>query len=174
MKTATKSLTIPILGKPAQIIIKKSNIDGVESEQDKIVIKSSKIKPQTILKEYLKTLLEEQVAEIYNQIKKEGKIEIHGNIKFKIAEKIDNKKQRIAKLKGNTITLKISTITLPEEALKYIIAHEIAHTYIKRHTKKFWQIVEVICPNYQKAKELLEANKNSQLIVFENLPKITI
>jgi hypothetical protein len=48
--------------------VRKSNTDGVETQQDKIIIKTSKIKPKTILKEYLKTLLEEQAAEIYNQI----------------------------------------------------------------------------------------------------------
>jgi predicted metal-dependent hydrolase len=166
MKTLNQSLTIPILGKPTQIMIQKSNTDGVETQQDKIIIKTSKIKPQNILKEYLKTILEEQATEIYNQIKKEGKIEIHGNIKFKIAEKIDNKKQRIAKLQGNTITLKINTATLPEETLKYIIAHEIAHTYIKRHTKKFWQIVEAICPNYKYAKEKMENDKSLMFLKF--------
>jgi hypothetical protein len=86
--------------------------------------------------------------------------------KFQNRGKIDNKKQRIAKLQGITITLKLNAVALPEEALKYIIAHEIAHTYIKRHTQKFWQIVEAICPNYKYAKENLENDKSLMLLKF--------
>jgi len=52
-------------------------------------------------------------------------------------EKIDGKKQRIAKLKGNKILVKLNAATLPESALKYIIVHEIAHIFTKRHCKKF-------------------------------------
>ncbi|MEM2780569.1 MAG: M48 family metallopeptidase [Candidatus Bathyarchaeia archaeon] len=160
MNKLNQNQTITIFGEPVQIKIQKAEQDGIEAQQNKITIKTSKIKPENILKEYLKTLLEEKATEVYNYIKKEGKIEIHGDIKFKVTEKIDNKRQRIAKLQGNTITLKINTVTLPEEALKYIIAHEIAHIYIKRHTKRFWQILEAIHPSYKQGKDILEKTKN--------------
>lgn len=52
---------------------------------------------------------------------------------FEIVNKIDNKKQRIAKLKGNKILISLNAIALPKDALKYIIAHEIAHTYKKTY-----------------------------------------
>ncbi|MEM2174670.1 MAG: M48 family metallopeptidase, partial [Candidatus Micrarchaeia archaeon] len=69
--------------------------------------------------------------------------------------KIDNKKQRIAKLKGNKILIKLNAIALPKSALKYIIAHEIAHMFTKRHTKRFWKTVELMCPNFKKNQRLL-------------------
>ena len=49
-------------------------------------------------------------------------------------------------------------MALPKEALRYIIAHEIAHTFTKKHTKRFWKIVETIYPNYEKGKEILMKN----------------
>jgi len=95
-----------------------------------------------------------QLYEIYDQIRNEGKVEIFGDLHFEIVKKIDNKKQRIAKLKGNTIMVKIDAVALPKSALKYMIAHEIAHTFTKRHTNRFWKIVETIYPNFEVGQKL--------------------
>jgi len=45
---------------------------------------------------------------------------------------------------------------LPEDLLKYVIAHEIAHAFIKTHTKRFWKVVESIHPNYKEAQNILK------------------
>jgi len=36
-----------------------------------------------------------------------------------------------------------------EAQLAGVMAHEIAHVANKRHTKKFWKTVELICPNFR-------------------------
>jgi predicted metal-dependent hydrolase len=100
-------------------------------------------------------LLYSRLLNIYDQIKREGKIEIFGSLDFEIVEKIDNKKERIAKLKGNKILIKLNAVVLPKSALKYIVVHEIAHAITKRHTKRFWKIVETIYPNYRIGQKLL-------------------
>jgi hypothetical protein len=91
---------------------------------------------------------------IYEKIKREGKVEVFGDLDFEIVEEIDNKRQRIAKLKGNKILVKQNAVGLPKSALKYMIAHEIAHIFTKRHTKKFWRIVEAIYPNFEVGQKL--------------------
>jgi Zn-dependent peptidase ImmA (M78 family) len=106
-------------------------------------------------------LLYSRLLNIYEQIKREGKIEVFGDLDFEIVEKIDNKKERIAKLKGNKILIKLNALALPKSALRYVIAHEIAHTIAKRHTKKFWKTVELICPDFKEAQELLKRCSNS-------------
>jgi predicted metal-dependent hydrolase len=106
-------------------------------------------------------LLYSRLLNIYEQIKREGKIEVFGDLDFEIVEKIDNKKERIAKLKGNKILIKLNAVALPKSALRYVIAHEIAHTIAKRHTKKFWKTVELICPDFKEAQELLKRCSNS-------------
>jgi len=73
--------------------------------------------------------------EIHEEIRKEGKIDLLGNLDFEIAKRIDNKRERIAKLKGNRIILQLDAIALPENILRYIVAHEIAHIENKRHDK---------------------------------------
>ena len=133
--------------------------------------KSITITEQELTKEHLDDLLYSQLLKIYNQIKREGKIEIFGNLEFEIVEKIDNKKKRIAKLNRNIIQVKLNTITLPKSALKYIIAHEIAHTFTKKHTKRFWKIVETIYPNYEKGRKLLMKNGEFLYNPLTNLPE---
>jgi predicted metal-dependent hydrolase len=110
---------------------------------------TSTITKQKLDKDSSADLLYSQLFKIYEQIKREGKVEVFGNLDFEVVEKIDNKKQRIAKLKGNKILVKLNAVALPKSALKYIVAHEIAHTFTKRHTRKFWKIVETIYPNFE-------------------------
>ena len=43
----------------------------------------------------------------------------------------------------------------PEFVLQYIIAHELAHLAVKRHTWRFWKVVGIIYPEYEKGKEEL-------------------
>lgn len=105
-------------------------------------------------------LLYSKLSEIYEQIKREGKIDVFGNLDFEIVENIDCKKQRIAKLKGNKILVKQNAAKLPKKVLKYMLAHEIAHTLTKRHTKKFWKIVETIYPNFEAGQNLLSKYKH--------------
>ncbi|MEM5831459.1 MAG: YgjP-like metallopeptidase domain-containing protein [Candidatus Aenigmatarchaeota archaeon] len=146
---------LTIFGKDFMIIEQKSNEDSVKLEDNKIYVNTYEKTANFLLKEFLENLLYSQLVKIYDQIMKRKKIEIFGNLDFEIVEKIDNKKQRIAKLKGNKILIKLNAIALPKSALKYIIAHEIAHMFTKRHTKRFWKIVELMCPNFKKNQELL-------------------
>jgi predicted metal-dependent hydrolase len=74
---------------------------------------------------------------------------------FEVVKSIDGKKHRIAKLKGNKILVQVNARRLPKSALRYIIAHEIAHTLTKSHTKRFWKILEAIYPSYETGQNLL-------------------
>ena len=96
-----------------------------------------------------------RIFDIYEQIQKERRIEIFGTLDFEVVRKIDGKKYRIAKLKGNKILVHMNTRRLPKSALRYIITHEIAHTFTKRHTKKFWKVVGTIYPTFKTGKTLL-------------------
>lgn len=53
-----------------------------------------------------------ELIKIYEQIRKEGKFEIFGDLDFEVVDKIDNKKQRIAKQKGNKILVKLNAVIL--------------------------------------------------------------
>ncbi|MEM2923130.1 MAG: M48 family metallopeptidase [Candidatus Nitrosocaldus sp.] len=101
-----------------------------------------------------------RLQEIFDEVKEgcRDRIDIFGTVKFKIAyKKIDGKEYRVAKIKGNTITIKHTAVTiLPKSALKYIIAHELAHVLVKDHNERFWDIVRMIYPKYNMGKRVLE------------------
>ena len=144
-----------MFGKKYVIIEQNSDRGGLQVKNNKIFITSSKRPADSLLKRFLAGHLHSELLKIYDQIRDEGKVELFGNLNFEIVEKIDKKKQRVAKLIGNKILVKLNAIALPKSALKYIIAHEIAHTLTKKHNHKFWKIVKTIYPGFQRGEKLL-------------------
>jgi predicted metal-dependent hydrolase len=76
-------------------------------------LKEFQLKLEAILKEFLE----------------QSRVEVYGNLRIVVAD-ID----RIACLKGNTIYVNIKARRYPDFVLRYIIAHELAHLVVKRHT----------------------------------------
>ena len=141
-----------IFGKQVDVEAKKSRKDTVEFKDDKVVVKSSKA-ASTLLRDFLVELLHSELSKIYEDIRNDGKVELFGSMDFEVAEKIDKRKERIAKIKGNKILVKMSAIALPREALRYMLVHELAHIATKRHTKKFWKIVQTMYPSFKEGEK---------------------
>ena len=108
-----------------------------ESLDDDDEVKEFQLKLEAILKEFLD----------------QGSIEVYGNLRIVVTS--FDRPSRIAFQKGNTIYVNIKASGYPEFVLKYIIAHELAHLVVKKHTWRFWKIVGVIYPEYEKGKEEL-------------------
>lgn len=155
--------TVDILGKTYMLTDKISDKDQITLTEKEVKIERHWKNSKTLLNEFLSDLLHEKLFDISKGMKLEGKIGIYGNLDFEIKEKVDNKKHRIAKLKGNKIIVKLEAVRLPTSVLKYIVAHELAHTISKQHTPKFWKAVELIYPNYSEAKEHLDENTRQLL-----------
>ena len=100
-------------------------------------LKEFQLKLEGILKEFLE----------------QGSIEVYGNLRIVVTSFV--RPSRIAFLKGNTIYVSIKARGYPEFVLRYIFAHELAHLFVKRHTWRFWKIVGIIYPEYEKGKEEL-------------------
>ncbi len=96
-----------------------------------------------------------RLSDVYEQVKNENRIDIFGDIDFEVVDSIDGNRQRMAKLKGKKIIVHEAARSLPKTALRYVIAHELAHSVAKGHTKKFWKVVETIYPNYETGQRLL-------------------
>lgn len=56
----------------------------------------------------------------------------------------------------NNINFNWRLIKAPSFVIDYIVVHELTHLIETNHTKKFWDIVSIQLPNYQKAKEWLK------------------
>lgn len=48
--------------------------------------------------------------------------------------------------------------------MKYIIAHEVVHTFTKRHPDRFWEIAKTIYPNFEREQDLL---KKKTLLILD-------
>ena len=65
---------------------------------------------------------------------------------------IKNVKSRWGSCSGkNNINLSIHLMRLPDHLIDYVLLHELAHTKIKNHSKKFWQFLDTLIVN---AKEI--------------------
>jgi len=144
-----------IFGKRFSIVERRSDSDFIEVKGRVIVVNRKKRTARSLLKEFLAEKLYSRLIELYEELMKRGKVEVLGDLDFEVVGSIDNKRRRIAKLKGNKILVRLNAVALPEPALKYIIAHEVAHIFNKRHTKRFWRMVESIYPEYEVGLKLL-------------------
>ena len=44
----------------------------------------------------------------------------------------------------------------PEEAIDYVVVHELAHLVEMNHSPRFYKIVEAVLPDYKERKKLLK------------------
>ncbi|MDQ1280650.1 MAG: hypothetical protein QG670_1913 [Thermoproteota archaeon] len=152
---------LTIFGESYSLVEYRSSKDHVDFKNREVVVEHYKRSSEAVLRDFLDQLLYDKFSDIARDFKSGGKIDLFGNLDFEITEKIDKKKQRIAKLKGNKILVTRKAVSLPENILKYIVAHEIAHIVSKRHTERFWKTVGLIFPDYLQAQELLANHSKS-------------
>ncbi len=49
-------------------------------------------------------------------------------------------------------------VMAPLDVVDYVVAHELAHLRVKNHSRKFWKVVEAICPDYKHHRKWLREN----------------
>ena len=87
------------------------------------------------------------------------------------AEEIDEKFNKITVKKVSTIWGSCSSkqnlnynyklAFCPMWVIDYVVAHEVCHLKHKNHSKKFWDLVKTMYPNYKQAKKWLKENGNN-------------
>ena len=79
---------------------------------------------------------------------------------FKINKfKITNAKTQWGSCNGqNNISIHWSLVLADINILDYVVVHELAHTKEHNHSKKFWDIVENIIPDYKERRKWLKNN----------------
>ncbi len=76
---------------------------------------------------------------------------------------IKNVKSRWGSCSGkNNINLSIHLMRLPDHLIDYVLLHELAHTKIKNHSKKFWQFLDTLVGNAKKIDKELRQFRISQ------------
>ncbi|MCZ7556562.1 MAG: M48 family metallopeptidase [Bacteroidia bacterium] len=54
-----------------------------------------------------------------------------------------------------SISLNILLVCLPRAVCDYVLIHELAHLQELNHSRKFWQLVELHCPDYRQLRQTL-------------------
>jgi len=99
---------------------------------------------------YRKQDLRQTLHRLMNELLEENGVEIYGDFKIEVADM-----DTLAFIKGSKIYVNTKASKYPLYVLKYIIAHEIAHLAVKGHTRKFWETVKHVYPEYEKGKQEL-------------------
>jgi predicted metal-dependent hydrolase len=62
--------------------------------------------------------------------------------------------------KSNSISINFKLLLAPQDIMDYVIIHELAHTKVHNHNKRFWDIVANIMPDYIEKRRWLRINGN--------------
>jgi len=65
----------------------------------------------------------------------------------------------------NNISLNANLVFLSDDLIDYVILHELVHTKVKNHSKKFWDELELILPNCKKYNKQLRVFSPSVAVV---------
>lgn len=154
--------------------IKYSKIKNIyiQIKNGKIIIKA----PKRISKKEIEKIVEQKSEWIQKTLEKESKKqkkkELYTKEEFKkIIEKNANELIEETGLKPNKITIKqikyawgscsskknitlnLELIKYSQQAIRYVILHELCHLKYMNHSKDFWNLVEKYMPDYKQIKK---------------------
>lgn len=154
--------------------IKYSKIKNIyiQIKNGKITVKA----PKRVSKKEIEKIVEQKTEWIQKTIEKENKKQekeaLYTKEKFKeIIEKNANELIQKTGLKPNKITIKqikyawgscsskknvtlnLELIKYGQQAIRYVILHELCHLKYMNHSKDFWNLVEKYMPNYKQVKK---------------------
>jgi predicted metal-dependent hydrolase len=135
----------------------KTNIEWVK----KAILKMKEIEKQTPAK-----------IDLPKINKNDARIYLTGRLQY-LAQKfnfsynrvsIRNQKTRWGSCSGtNNINLNINLVRLSQELLDYVLLHELVHTKIKNHSRKFWTELDKYVPNSRYIAKQLRKHSLSML-----------
>lgn len=154
--------------------VKYSKIKNIyiQIKDGKVIVKA----PRRVIKKKIEEILEQKSEWIQKTIEKETKKQekkpLYKKEEFKeIVEKHANELVKQTGLVPNKITIKqikyawgscsnkknitinLELIKYSEQAIRYVILHELCHIKYMNHSKDFWNLVEKYMPDYKQVKK---------------------
>lgn len=154
--------------------IKYSKIKNVyiQIKEGKVIVKAPKKVSKKEIEKIIKQKSDWIQKALEKEIKKQEKQPLYTKEEFKrIIEKNVNELVQLTGLKPNKITIKqikyawgscsskknitlnLELIKYSQEAIRYVILHELCHIKYMNHSKYFWNLVEKYMPNYKQVKK---------------------
>jgi predicted metal-dependent hydrolase len=144
--------TLLYLGRNYQLLLVNEEIEGVEFDQGFRISKSNQPNANKLFKKwYLNQALKKIEPLAINYAKNLG-------VRYKDFKTSEMKYRWGSCTPNNNIIFNWRIVKAPMFVLEYLVAHELVHLMESNHTPRFWNILSVQVPNYQKAKEWLKRN----------------
>jgi predicted metal-dependent hydrolase len=153
-----ENTTLPYLGDNYSFVINKNQArNSIEIVNGKFIfgVKSAKVSNNTLKKVYENWITEKAQDIFEDKVRKYSK-RIGVRAKGVAIKNLRNRWGSLAK--SGTVNLNLNLIKAPEDAIDYIILHELCHLRIKEHSHRYWELVRRFMPNYQDKIEWLSAN----------------
>lgn len=138
------------LGKNYQLQVVDEPLEGVQFNHKFKISKSEQTQANQLFKQwYLRKALEkiQPVAKRYAQ---------NLGVEFNECKTSEMKYRWGSCTPNNNIIFNWRIIKAPMFVVEYLVAHELVHLIESNHTAKFWHILSVQIPNYQRAKKWLK------------------
>ena len=151
--------TIPLrFDKPEKITILGNIYDLAYEDNNKVKICENKIVlPKQNPKEKLVTFLKKKTNKYLTERVKHIAKTFHFNY---ASISVSSAKTRWGSCNyKNKLNFTYRLILCPVDVVDYIILHELCHTKVKNHSKKFWAEVEKCLPDYKIQEKWLKTNK---------------
>ena len=156
LKEFVSGETLMYLGKNYQLLIEDKEFEGIKFNQRFSISKSNQSKANELFKKwYLKqalTKIEPLAIGYANSL----------GVKYNAFKTSEMKYRWGSCTPANNIIFNWRIIKAPMYVLEYLVAHELVHLIENNHTPRFWNILSIQVPNYQRAKNWLK--KNGQLL----------
>lgn len=144
--------TLMYLGKNYQLLVVDEEIEGIEFDQRFKISKSNQPKANELFKKwYLSQALKKIEPLAIKYAKSLG-------VKYNQFKTSEMKYRWGSCTPANNIIFNWRIIKAPMYVLEYLVAHELVHLIENNHTPRFWNILSIQIPNYERAKNWLKKN----------------
>jgi predicted metal-dependent hydrolase len=148
--------TLMYLGKNYQLLIVDEEIEGIDFDQRFKISKSNQPKANELFKKWYLSQALKKIEPLATKYAKSLGVDYN---QFKTSEM---KYRWGSCTPANNIIFNWRIIKAPMYVLEYLVAHELVHLMEDNHTPRFWNILSIQVPNFEKAKAWLK--KNGQLL----------
>lgn len=144
--------TLMYLGKNYQLLVVDEEIEGIEFNQRFLISRTNQAIANELFKKwYLKQALQ-KIEPLAKEFAKNLGVQYNGcktsEMKYRWGSCTPN----------NNIIFNWRIIKAPMYVVSYLVAHELVHLIENNHTPRFWTVLSIQVPNYQKAKDWLKIN----------------
>ncbi|TXK24927.1 M48 family metallopeptidase [Pontibacter qinzhouensis] len=144
--------TLMYLGRNYQLIVVDEEIEEVEFNQRFRISRKSQANANKLFKKwYLRQALQK-----IEPLAKEFARSL--GVKYKECKTSEMRYRWGSCTPNNNIIFNWRIIKAPMYVVNYLVAHELVHLIEDNHTPRFWNILSIQVPNYQKAKDWLKNN----------------